>query len=56
MQGNVPHVARNVWLSVNVYSQITIFNEYKLLKTVEPHVVSNVRYIAFPLGTNTTLL
>ena len=42
-----------MWLSGNVYSQITIFNEYKLLKTIGPHVASNVRYIAFSLSTNT---
>ena len=46
-KSNVPHVAcgrvaqRKCWLIDNY------FKEYKHLKTAEPHVASNVRYISF---------
>ena len=46
-KSNVPHVAcgrvaqRKCWLIDND------FKEYKHLKTAEPHVASNVRYISF---------
>ena len=50
LQGNVPHVARvaqrKCWLIDNY------FKEYKHLKIDEPHVASNVRYIAFAMRTN----
>ena len=37
---------RKCWLIDNY------FKEYKHLKTAEPHVASNVRYIAFAMRTN----
>ena len=48
-KSNVPHVAcgrvdqRKCWLIDNY------FKEYKHQKTAEPHVASNVRYIAFSM-------
>ena len=43
---NVPHVARNVWLS-GITDGFT-YEKYILLYSIyaEPHVASNVRYIA----------
>ena len=62
MQGNVPHVARNVWpndiLEFVLIEELHSTNTpiiYKHLLFAEPHVASNVRYIAFPLSTNSLL-
>ena len=52
MQGNVPHVACNVWLRGNV---CTFIYGLEQQLSAEPHVASNVRYIACPLRTNSVL-
>ena len=50
---NVPHVARNVWIRGKA---IFVFSGHKYIEkgdrfshSAEPHVASNVRYIAFAM-------
>ena len=52
-EGNVPHVARNVWLSG--FQMFVLFEVVINEPTFPLSHTSNVRYIAFSMRTNTLL-